>query len=176
MLRLSTVFIDRKPILSKVGLPLPIIAAPIALSEGLTLCIGMVLLTVFAAFSGHGLPALLAVPLLIVLQQILAFALGTIMASLTVFIRDIHHVAGIVFQLWFWITPIVYVPEILPAWARPIAEDNPALIFIGPYHDAFLLGVVDVRSIACLAAAGLVTGWIAWRLVRRLERDIRDTI
>lgn len=176
MIRLSTVFIDRKPILGKVGLPLPVVAAPIALSEGLTLSFGLIFLVVFAIVSGRGSAALLAVPLIIVLQQVLALAIGTAMGAFTVFIRDIHHFAGILFQLWFWMTPIVYVPEILPAWARPIAMSNPALIFIAPYQDAFLKGVVDYRSIALLLVTGIVLGGISWRLVGRLERDIRDSI
>ena len=176
LLRMTTVFMDKKLILSKVGLPLMVAAAPVALAEGVTLVIGLTLLTLFAAASGRASAALLVVPLVIALQQLLAFALGCVLAAFTVFLRDISHMAGIVLQLWFWLTPIVYVPDILPAWAQPIARHNPAMIFVGPYHDVFLAGTVNSASILSLAGAALLACLLAWRLVHRLERDIRDTI
>lgn len=39
---------------------------------------------------------------------LLAYGLGLILATLTVFFRDVEHFIGILFQLWFWGTPIIY--------------------------------------------------------------------
>jgi lipopolysaccharide transport system permease protein len=174
--RLTTVFLDKKPILAKIHLPLLLVCAPIALSEGLTLAIGMAVLLLLATSCGHASLALAAAVPAMILSQLLALALGGMLAALTVFLRDLKEVTGIVLQIWFWATPIVYVVEILPDWARPLAARNPAMLLIRPFHRAFLDGTVDSFYLALLAGTVLVAGSAARWLIRRLERDIRDSI
>ena len=76
---------------------------------------GATFLFVFLVFTGYEFNArILIFPIIYYLQQLLAFGLGLLSAALTVFIRDLKEVVGIIIQLWFWFTPIVYVSSILP--------------------------------------------------------------
>lgn len=172
-------FQDRKPILTKVYMPLPLVAAPIAISEGLTLVIGLGLLTAFLAWtgSGPGVPDTLwlAVPL-IVMQQVLGLALGLLAGALIMFLRDVREITNIALQLWFWATPIVYVPGILPQWAQEVMVYNPALLFIGPFHAIFGGQAIPWWQVQGLGLVTLVAAGLAWGFLRLTERHIRDMI
>ena len=41
------------------------------------------------------------------------------------YFRDVSHFFAIVITFWFWWTPIVYSPEILPDWVQPLILLNP---------------------------------------------------
>lgn len=61
--------------------------------------------------------------------------LGVAIGCLNVFLRDFQQVTAIVFQLWFWFTPVVYLHDALPELARKALLLNPAFPFIKSFHD-----------------------------------------
>ena len=44
----------------------------------------------------------------------LAVGIGLILGTINVFIRDIGQMMNIILQFWFWLTPVVYMPSIIP--------------------------------------------------------------
>jgi ABC-2 type transport system permease protein len=79
------------------------------LSAGVTFLFEMGVALV-ATFIFVGLPdwQIVFLPVIAIAIALLAYGLGLIFATLTVFFRDIEHFIGILFQLWFWGTPIIY--------------------------------------------------------------------
>ncbi len=53
---------------------------------------------------------------------------------LNVFMRDIGQVVPIVIQFLFWMTPIVYVKDILPPAFQSIIRINPLYWLVENYH------------------------------------------
>lgn len=74
------------------------------------------------------------------LMAYFASQIGVAFGCLNVFARDVQQLTNIVFQLWFWSTPIVYQSEHLPVWARQILLFNPAYAFIEPMHNLLFDG------------------------------------
>ena len=114
-------------------------------------------------------------PFLFLLQQLFAFGFGLLTATLTVFIRDLREVVGIVLQLWFWFTPIVYVSQILPDVVKKIMIYNPAYVLIESYHSIFVFNdAPSIKSLIVLTfvAHGLIC--FAYFVFRALEKDVRD--
>ena len=96
-------------------------------------------------------------------------------ATLTVFIRDLKEIVGIILQLWFWFTPIVYVREILPEFVRRIMVFNPAYIFIESYQRIFVFNdIPSVKSLLLLAVLTHLMLGLAYLTFRFLEKDVRD--
>ena len=54
-----------------------------------------------------------------------------VLRLLEVFIPDIRRAVPIALQLGFWLTPIVYTPDILPDWAQPFLVFNPLAHALG---------------------------------------------
>jgi ABC-type polysaccharide/polyol phosphate export permease len=86
------------------------------------------------------LKALLYLPVvigLIVLVSILSIGLGLILSVLNVYFRDIQHLMGIVFAMWFYLTPIVYPISLVPIKGNVFGVLLPtrALLKINPFTD-----------------------------------------
>ena len=116
-------------------------------------------------------------PAVYLVQQIFAFSLGFLISIFHVFIRDLKEVTGIVLQVWFWFTPIVYVYDILPDFAKKLVAFNPAFLFIKSYQDIFAFDrapdFLNLLKITVIAHVLLLAGYF---LFKKLEKDIRDFI
>lgn len=174
--RTSTAFIDKAGVITKVAVGLRTVAVQFSIVEGLVLAVVMTLfLAVKTLMGSPPSPLALFVPLLIVFQQVLAFAIGLAGAILTVFVRDVREVIGLVMMIWFWLTPIVYlVTDVHPA-LQAFQRANPAFWFIDQYHRVLVAG--QMPNFAALAAQGtlvlLIIAVLFW-VLSRTERDIRD--
>ena len=80
----------------------------------------------------------------------LAIGLG----CLNVFARDFQQLTTVVFQLWFWFTPIVYLTNILPEKALTLLWFNPAFPFIESFHK-----IVFYKEVPNLNLWGLMLFW-----------------
>ena len=177
--RTATVFTDKQHVLSKVGLSLPLLPVFIVLAESITFLIALAIFFVLLLLLGHPwrLEALM-LPLVFVLQQTLALALGLLLATLNVFLRDVREFVSVLTQLWFWVTPIVWVPNIISEGLyQSLYRVNPLVPITETYHAMFIgdatlpwlpLGVITLVT-SLLLALSLVT-------VRALELEIRDTL
>ena len=176
--RSSTVFLDKKHIITKIRMDLPTLPLFIVLSETITFVVTLVIFILILLLTGFSLsPYFLLIPVVYVIQQLFGFALGFFLAMLVVFLRDLKEVVAIGFQIWFWFTPIVYVFEILPQFAKQILLWNPMLSVISAYHDIFVFRTIPsffYLSIVLLLSILLIVADLA--IFKKLERDIRDFI
>lgn len=91
---------------------------------------------VLIAFLLHGKLglALLALPVLIVLQCAITFGLVALLATFNVFYRDVQQLVVYVLMLLFFLTPIFYSPSVIPEAFRPLALSNPFAALVTSYH------------------------------------------
>jgi len=69
-----------------------------------------------------GMPnALLVLGVLLLLSN----ALGLVAATLRVFFKDLQQLLPTLMMLWFFLTPILYAPEMLPEKLQPLVFANP---------------------------------------------------
>lgn len=174
--RSTSIFLDKKNIITKLNTPLPSLFVHVCLSEAITFIISMMLLFILLAAKGNFFHVgFLLLPFIYYLQQILALGIGMLTASLVVFLRDVRQLMDVLLQLWFWFTPIIYVPEILPKFMQKIITLNPIFHIMGAYHNIFVyktypafypLVVLTIISHFLLA--------FSYMTFRYLEKDIRD--
>lgn len=120
---------------------------------------------------------LLAYPLLLALLVWLASAAGLLLAVLNVFFRDVAQLTGIVLQLVFWTTPIVYASSILPPQALPILAYNPLYALMDASQRLHLSGDLShLSALAYPAAWALALTVLAGLAYRRLYADLLDEI
>ena len=174
--RSTSVFLDKKNIISKVNTSLPALLVFINLSEIVTYLISMLIFAVFLLFQGFTWRVeLLLLPFIFYLQQIMAFTIGIFAATLTIFLRDTKELIGIILQLWFWFTPIVYLADILPEMAQRLLLINPAFGLIDAYHRLFVFHQVpDLSKLIILTIIVHLLLIVFYMMFRVLERDIRD--
>jgi len=176
--RMQTIFIEHSELIKKVSFPRTSLPLFVLMSSSINYLIMMGLYLIFLILVGHfvGWPILAMIPL-IVLQQCFAIGLGTLLATLNVFFRDIGHIMGVVLQFWFWLTPIVYPRDILPEGLVWIHNLNPMSWLMKSYQDLFLLGEwpkwTEGLLLIILAIVMLFLGYFAFR---RLNKEMVDEL
>lgn len=102
-----------------------------------------------------GLPnALLVLAVLL----LLANALGLVAATLRVFFRDLQQLLPTMMMLWFFLTPILYAPELLPESLKVMVYANPLAGLMSDLRAAMLEGqaIPGTTTLVMLAVAAVV--------------------
>ena len=111
------------------------------------------------------------------LLTLLTVTIGLFLAVLQVFFRDTAHFVGIALQLGFWLTPIVYPLQVVPAWAQGLIELNPLTGIIQGYQNLFLAHQpVNGSLLLTPALLALVGGALAWQILRKRGRELVDVL
>ena len=111
---------------------------------------------------GHLGFALIALPLVIILQSIIVFSVVTLFATFNVLYRDVQQLVAYFVMLSFYLTPIFYATKSIPDAIRPFAQINPMVSLITSYqHILFANTLPAWGDLAYLAFTGLVLYGIA---------------
>lgn len=108
-------------------------------------------------------PALLLLPVLIALQ--LPFVAGLVLAASALYVsfRDLRHFVELALQFWFWLTPVVYPLDLVPARFAPFFVLNPMVHFASAYRKLILAGRVpsipEWLTLAVLSGGFFALGW-----------------
>lgn len=176
--RSQTVFVDNANLLKKLNFPRLCLPVTLALSALMNFAIIFSLFILFLLISNSfpGWVILLMLPVLIV-QILFAVGLGMTIGILNVFFRDIGQLFSMVLQFWFWLTPIIYPANILPASVQPWLQLNPMYSIITAYQDILVQGAVPQWSslIPVSILAILLCIW-AMRLFRKHSGDMVDEL
>lgn len=172
------VYQSKAHIIRKISVNLVVMPVYIAMTEMVNFMVAMLLFALFCLAIGHtpGFMWLLLIP--VGLSTILlAYAGGLILAMLSPFLPDLRPLTGIVLQLLFWLTPIIYVPDILPVWAASLLTYHPVYWGI---HQAQSIVLYDTLASSGLwlmqAGLGILLMYLAMRTVRLLEKEMRDLL
>jgi len=139
LIRMNNVFVENGNLIKKASFPRVCLPAVVVLSSLLNFSIVFAVYLVFLLVIGHfpGWSLLAVVPLLGI-QVLFCLGLGVVLGIVNVFFRDVAQFTQVALQFWFWLTPIVYTPGILPAGVRDALPFNPAYGLIAGYQSIFL--------------------------------------
>jgi lipopolysaccharide transport system permease protein len=135
----QAVFLEHANLLKKLSFPRICLPLVVVLNALLNFAIIFGLFLGFLVVSGNfpGWVVLGMLPVLLV-QVVFAVGLGIILGVLNVFFRDVGQMTGIVLQFWFWFTPIIYPPTILPEGIGELLRWNPMVPLIQAYQGIFV--------------------------------------
>ena len=127
--------------------------------------IPLIILLAVLRFPFHWTWIYLPVPLL----GLILFTLGCsfFLAMANVFFRDVAHILQIVLSAWFYVSPIIYSLDFLPARYRLFFRLNPMLYLLNGFRLAIYYGLLpslqsSAASLGC-GALGLVLGYSIFR-------------
>lgn len=170
---------DKAYLVKKIAFPLEILpAVPVTAAlivHGGLVILGLVILAANGVLPSHRLLLLVYGVLCLVT---LGLGLAYLVAALSVFQADVGQTVGVILQLGFWLTPIVWTPDLLPVEARTVLAWNPMAHVVEIYRAALLpmLPLPTVLEmlrfwvvVVPLAAVGLLT-------FHRLKHDFADVL
>ncbi|MCI0469658.1 MAG: ABC transporter permease [Nitrospirae bacterium] len=114
--------------------------------------------------------------ILIALQLALTLGISFLLSALSVYLRDILQIIGVVFQVLFYLTTIIYPITSVPAGLRPFVEANPITLLIEGYHSVILYyRIPSLWSLVYLAGFAIIAfigGYFAFRKLKSGFADV----
>jgi ABC-type polysaccharide/polyol phosphate export permease len=114
-----------------------------------------------------------------VLMAVGLFALGLawILSSLNVFLRDIGQVVGVLINLWFYLTPVIYPIHLIPNPYRSLLQWNPMLHAVEGYRKAVLgQAAPSPFGLLYLTGVGLLLFGIGGWIFKKLKPAFADVL
>lgn len=140
--------------------------------------ISIALTVVIALLSGVPASwALLAIPLVLVMQVLLVLWVSLLLSMMYVFVRDLDHLFEVGMRILFFVTPIIYSLDILSSTMRRIALLNPLAHVIGYMRTLVLDGrLPPAEQLLAFLSVNLLFAYLAIVLFRRAEPALLERL
>jgi ABC-type polysaccharide/polyol phosphate export permease len=134
-------------LLKKVPVPKAVFPIATVASGVINLIFALVPLMVILVFTGHPLtPALLFLPVAILLAALFTLGAGLLLSPLSVFFSDTVEMITVILSVVMYLTPIFYPKEIVPERMRWIVRFNPLRSILEVFRDPIYYGKVPPLS------------------------------
>lgn len=168
---------DNRTLIRRPGFPAAVLPAVTVLTGLIHYLLALPVLLAFALVSGAPLtPALLALPGLILLQFGLTLGLTSLLASLHVTFRDLQHLLGVLLTLLFYLTPVFYSPDNVPAQYRTLLHLNPLASLLDAQRTVLIEGqwppLAPLLWLAAVSVGLLALGHLVF--TRTSERFVEE--
>jgi ABC-type polysaccharide/polyol phosphate export permease len=130
----------------------------------------LLLLIAVLRFPFHWTWIYLPIPML----GLFLFTLGVafFFATINVFYRDVSHIVQILLTAWFYLSPIIYSMDFVPAKYHWILRLNPLLYILNGFRLSIYYGLLPSwKSVAMSLVCGVISLAIGLSVFRRYERS-----
>ena len=115
--------------------------------------------------------------LLSFLQLLYTVGVGYILSSLSVYVRDLLQVVPVLFQLWFYATPIVYPMSMVPQKFRVVLSLNPWRLYAEGYRSLLLyFKPLNIEMVSALLITSVLTFLVGRFVFVRLKDGFADAL
>jgi len=160
----------RKIYIPRLSIPMASTGAPVV-----DTLISIVLLLGVMVYFGQAFTLMaLLLPVVLLLTWFVSISLGILMSALIVQYRDTRFVLPFVLQIWFFITPVIYPPSILPESYRSLMYLNPMAGLIDFSRAIMLNGPVNVTNLLISVAVTCIVFIFGVFYFARVERRFAD--
>lgn len=178
MTRSMTMFLENANIMKKIMFPrvcLPLIVSGSCLVNNLFLFIATI--GIFALLGHWPSVNYLWLPVLVVVTMLFGSSVGMILGVLNVFVRDVSQVMNVILQLWFWLTPVVYMASIIPPRYSALFKANPMYSLVTAYQTVILYNrTPNFFGIAILSGVSILIMVLALFMFRRAAPEMVDVL
>jgi len=178
LMRLNNSILEKANLIKKISVPVYVYQLSILITEFALLLLSYTFALIFLLLVSHPITTTFfyLLPILF-LQTVFAFSLGVILSLFTPFFKDLKEAIPIVVQLWFWMTPIIYMKEMLESKYPALLTYNPFFYFANIYQNIFLYAKApDLHDLLLLSFMTLFTLFAAALLYKKMITTIKDII
>lgn len=133
--------VSNSSLIKQVVFPIEVLPVKAALSTMIPL---LVMLGVYFAYTvgaqGQVIWTQLLLPLLLLIYALWTVGLGLLLASVSVFVRDVREMVSLFTVAGVFLLPVIYVPEWVPPIFKPLLYVNPFSYVIWCFQDALYFG------------------------------------
>lgn len=134
---------------------------------------GVLILTGF----GVNIKAVLFLPIIMIVEYILALGIALLTSALTVYFRDLAYILGIITMAWQFLTPVMYAEEMIPAKLMPIWNLNPMTPIIQAYRTVlYYKEIPQIETLLHATILGILVLIIGSVVFRKLQKGFAEEL
>lgn len=169
----------QQDMVKKVYFPREVLPVAYVTSQFINMLLSFIV--IFTALLGEGyllnLKAILYLPVVMGIEYVFALGLTMIMSAVTVYLRDVEYILGIIAMAWQFLTPVMYGMEQVPKEVKWIFSMNPMSDVITAYRDIlYYRKPPQMETLLSAILSGIVVciiGWIVfWHLQKRFVEEM----
>lgn len=132
----------QQDMVKKIYFPREVLPVAYVTSQFVNMLLCFIVIFIVLLFSGRSLNlmAWIYLPPIMIVEYILSLGAAFISSSVTVYVRDVEYILGIITMAWQFLTPIMYSLEQVPAAMLPVFYLNPMTPIIVAYRDILYYG------------------------------------
>ena len=169
--RAMTSLIEAGGVLQKNALPPMLFPTRAVLASGVVYAPLLLLLVLAYAGQHHFSTALLALPVLLVLQWLLCSLWGAALAVLAAALRDTVQIVGFMLSIGIFLSPVLFPAQMFPTDWRWVLWLNPMTPWVTAYQSVLLQGAWPLMQNWLLALMWVALGALFLEVLLRRSRD-----
>jgi len=165
-------------ILKKVYFPREILPISTVTSGLVNFLISCIIIFIFLMFTGIGFSKyILLLPFVILIEYLFLLGIVFILSSITVYLRDLEHIIGVIIQALFYGTPIVYSLSTIPEKFMWVFQLNPMAYIVQGYRDILYYQVMpDLGGLFVILGISIFLVIIGYQIFNRLQRGFAEEL
>lgn len=169
----------QQDMVKKIYFPREVLPISFVTSQFVNMLLSLVVVLLVLLISGKGVNfiALLYLPLIMLVEYLLALSMTMFTSAVTVYLRDIEYLLGIITMAWQFLTPVMYSMDQVPKNLRFVFLLNPMTPVIIAYRDIlYYKKVPEVSTLALATLFGFVMLLFGCLVFGRLKRHFAEEL
>ena len=170
---------DRRDLLTKVRFPAQVLPATVVATNLANYLLSLPLMIGLGGLVGIW-PSwhVLLFPVVLFVQLMFILGVSFLVSSLNVAFRDLQQIVNNVLTLWFFVTPILYRPDDIPAaFRRLFLIANPMSVIITSYQGIFYEHrLPHWRALSAVTVGSFLLLWLAARVFEQRREEFAELV
>lgn len=170
--------LNNADIIKKVYFPRIILPISTVTSCLVNFLISCIIILIFCLGSGIGISIhLLWLPLIAIIQYIMLLGFTFILSAIEVYMRDIEHIVNFILSMAFYVTPILYTPDIFPENLSWVLKLNPMAYLVNSYRSIFFYQTMpDIIGIGIISIFSIAIFLIGYFIFEKLQKGFAEEV
>jgi ABC-2 type transport system permease protein len=171
--------LNQQDMVKKIYFPREVLPISYVTSQFVNMLLSLLVVLAVLIVSGKGINpvAMLYLPIIMLIEYLLALSMTMLISAVTVYLRDIEYLLGIVTMAWQFLTPIMYSVDQVPVRLLPIFYLNPMTPVIISYRDIlYYKKAPELSTLVQAVVLGIVLLIIGFGVFHKLKRNFAEEL
>lgn len=171
--------LSQKDMVKKIYFPREIMPISYVTSAFVNMLLSFVVIFAVLFVTGYGVNvlALLCLPVVMIVEYVLALGIALLASALTVYFRDLEYILGIIAMAWQFMTPVMYDASMVPEQLLPIFNLNPMTHVIESYREIlYYKQVPQIQTLGSAAVLGVVICVLGYWIFLKLQKGFAEEL
>ena len=140
--------------------------------------ISCIIILLFCLGSGLGISVnILLLPVVVIIQYVMLLGFTFILSAIEMYMRDIEHIVNFVLSMAFYVTPILYTPDIFPSKLSWVLKINPMAYLVNAYRSIFFYKEMpDLVSLGIVSIFSVIIFIIGYFIFEKLQKGFAEEV